>query len=383
MTHVLKMTTYGGEKVTENEALIQSSFRRLISSIEAEREKIRETWQRIDQERAGTARELERLRQDTEEWCYGERQKIDSEWKRLDKLRERMSVLWPEATENLEINCSGRLFSLPKSALCSIEGSFLNHMFSDAFVQNIPRDAEGRFFLDFNPNCFALIVEYLLARRVQQDALPPEVPPEDQQNMDVLAEALRLKAFMPINRFPLSHGTSLKIVGNMVTSMHSGWQFIGAQYSLPMIGVSYFEIRVLANPGADRGGLAIGVCGHRPQGPELHTVRIPDVVLYNSNVGLIGDAIGADNVAKGISLSEGTLLGIKHDANTHSLQWYYNRLSIGISSLKEKSLERMRVLYPVFGLMNQKQQIEVDFSSANCPGTISSALADDDDVIIA
>mmetsp|Transcript_2413 Transcript_2413/g.4765 ORF Transcript_2413/g.4765 Transcript_2413/m.4765 type:complete len:378 (+) Transcript_2413:104-1237(+) len=376
------MTTYGSEKVTENEALIQSSFRRLISSIEAEREKIRETWQRIDQERAGTARELERLRQDTEEWCYGERQKIDSEWKRLDKLRERMSVLWPEASENLEINCSGALFTLPKSALCSIEGSYLNHMFSDAFVQNIPRDAEGRFFLDFNPDCFALVVEYLQARRLRQDALPPPVPMEHQQNMDLLAEALRLKAFMPTNRFPHQHGTSLKIIGYSITSMHPGWQFVAAQYPLPMSGMSYFEIKVVSNPGADRGGLAIGVCGHKPTGPELHTVRIADVVLYNSNVGLIGDAVGPENVAKGISLSEGTLLGVKHDVSTHTLQWYYNRLSIGISSLKEKSLERMRVVYPVFGLMNQNQKIEVDFTSANCPGTISSAMADEDDLII-
>ena len=81
----------------------------------------------------------------------------------------------------LEINCSGTLISLPKAALCSIEGtapwggpeeveglpegrtvfhgvahlvengcldgapagSYLNHMFSDAFVQSVPRDKEA------------------------------------------------------------------------------------------------------------------------------------------------------------------------------------------------------------------------------------------------
>lgn len=366
--------------MTENEALIQSSFRRLISSVEAEREKLRQTWQQIDQERTATARELERLRLDTEEWCYGERQKIDAEWKRLDKLRERMSVLWPDAADTMEINCSGKLFSLAKSALCSIEGSYLNHMFSDAFVQNIPRDADGRYFLDFNPECFALVVQYLQARRLRQDAVPPPVPPEQQQNMDLLAETLKLKAFMPTNRFLVNHGTSMKVIGYTIEATHPGWQFVTAQYPLPMNCPSYFEIRVLANSAADRGGLAIGVCGHVPKGPEIHSIRIPDAVLYNSNVGLIGDAIATDNVAKGVQLIEGSLIGVKHDVDTHTLQWFFNRISIGMSSFKEKSLPRMQVLYPIFGLMNHHQKIEVDFASANCPGAVGSYTTGDDDI---
>merc|ERR1712070_724637 len=103
-----------------------------------------------------------------------------------------MSVLWPSETEVLEINCSGRMFSLPKSALCSIEGSYLNHMFSDAFIQDVPRDPQGAYFLDFNPICFKYVVDYLNEVRTRPEHQPPQVPPEHQQNMDVLAEALRL-----------------------------------------------------------------------------------------------------------------------------------------------------------------------------------------------
>jgi hypothetical protein len=357
----------------------------LLASIESEREKIRVTWQNIDDERQGTAAELERLRQDTEEWCYGEREKIDGEWKRLDKLKDRMSVLWPDhAAENLSINCSGTLFSIPKAILCSIEGSFLNHMFSDAFIQNIPRDADRNFFLDFNPYCFDLIIKYLRARREKPDAPPPIAPPEHQQNMDMLCEALKLKAFMPINRINPSHGTSLKVSGKegryTIETTHPGWQVISSLYPIPMANTAFFEVNVLANSEA-RGGLAIGICGHIPQGPELHSVRLNDSVMYNSSIGLIGDAFASDNVSKGIVLGEGCSFSIKHDVNTHRVEWFYNRMSIGHASLRVQSLEKLLHIYPVVGLAAVGQKVEINFTalapSAKSDGSVPPG--DDDD----
>ena len=66
---------------------------------------------------------------------------IENEWKRLDRLRERMTVLFvsKEALESfagrlfgaffgqvLDINCSGKIFKVPKRLLRFIEGlSFL------------------------------------------------------------------------------------------------------------------------------------------------------------------------------------------------------------------------------------------------------------------
>mmetsp|Transcript_79959 Transcript_79959/g.226219 ORF Transcript_79959/g.226219 Transcript_79959/m.226219 type:complete len:385 (+) Transcript_79959:52-1206(+) len=368
MNAALAISTTGqaGIQVTENEALIESSFRRLLASIEAEREKIRSTWQQIEAESGATADELERLRQDTEAWCHSERNKTEIEWKRLDKLRERMSILWPVSKgDTLEINCSGKLFSLPKSALCSVEGSMLNHMFSDAFVQSIPRDAHGRFFLDFNPHCFGIILQFLEARAARADAPVPSIPPEQQQNMDLLVEALKLKPFLRENCLMASHGTSLKVLSNTVAATHSGWQVISAQYPMRMSGNAYFEVSVLANPDARAGGLAVGVIGHIPQGPDVYSICLPDAVVYNSGKGLVGEMAAVDNVTKGLKLSEGTVLGIKHDIYTRSLHWYHNGISIGACSLEKEGLERMRVLYPMFALMTPEQKIQVDFSATN------------------
>jgi len=362
----INSTGAGGVRVSEHEALIESSYRRLLTSIEAERERIRNTWTQIEAESGRTSEELEQLRHDTEEWCQAERHKIEIEWKRLDKLRERMSIIFPvNRAEVLEINCSGHLFSIQKAALCSIEGSMLNHMFSDAFVQSIPKDQYGRFFLDFNPHCFGIIVEYLDLRMADPDAEVPPIPAKQQQNMDLLAEVLKLKPFLRENSMLLSHTTSLKVTPFTVTATHSGWQVVSARLPIHMSGVAYFEVMVASNPDSKNGGLAIGVCGHVPQGPDTYTIRIPDAVLYNSGNGLIGDSIAAENVTRGIHLVEGSILGVKHDVHTRDLQFYFNGACIGACTLKPEFAEKMQVLYPTFALMTPNQRLQIDFSSSN------------------
>lgn len=365
----LGMLSVGQSSSQENEAIIESSFRRLLASIEGEREKIRSNWQQIDNERDTIDGELARLRQDTEEWCQAERTKIDNEWKRLDRLRERMSIMWhAETAEMLEINCSGFFCSVPRSALCNVEGSYLNHMFSDAFIQTIPRDAQGRYFLDFNPTCFAVVVEFLQRRVRRPDAPPPLVPPEQQQNMDLLAEALKLKAFMRTNSVSSAQGTSLRVEGDTIQATHAGWQLISARFPLWMASNAYFEVRVVANPEEKKDGLAVGVCGHVPSGHEVHSIRLAHAALYVSGNGLVGGGIATHNVEKGITFTEGTLIGVKHDIKTRALHWYHNRTCIGTCSLKSEEIEHMRVLFPVFGLMKPEQKLQVDFSATSPRG---------------
>lgn len=347
--------------IAENEPLIESSFRRLLASIESERDKIRSTWQEIDVKNEEMHDELEGLRRDVDEWCKREQQKIETGWREIDKLRETTSVLPPvEASDVLPINCSGHFFNVPKALLCNIEGSLLNHMFSKEFIKDVPRDPEGRFFLDYNGICFGIIVEYL---KRPPDAPPPPIPPEHQMNMDLLVEALRLKSFHRPNTVLPGMGTSLRVnqTKNTIEATHEGWQVISATYPLSMVGTSFFEIKILANP-MPKGGLAVGVCGHVPGGAEVHSICVPYFVGYNSNIGLIGrDNICQENVEKGHKFSEGCTIGVSHDVQTHSLKWYFNKVCIGTCTLAQSSLEHMRQLYPVFGVLLPGQKIQVDF----------------------
>jgi len=135
-------------RAIESDALIEPSFRRLLASIEGERDRIRGTWQQIQQGREERTAELEHLRQSTEEWCLSERTNISAEWIRLDGLTETVGDLWPEETEIIDINCSGSIFTIARKSLCSIEGSVLSRVFSDEFISEVPRDEQGRFYLD-------------------------------------------------------------------------------------------------------------------------------------------------------------------------------------------------------------------------------------------
>eukprot|EP00933_Yihiella_yeosuensis_P078391 TRINITY_DN8981_c0_g2_i1.p1 TRINITY_DN8981_c0_g2~~TRINITY_DN8981_c0_g2_i1.p1 ORF type:complete len:431 (+),score=84.69 TRINITY_DN8981_c0_g2_i1:126-1418(+) len=362
--------------VVETDALIESSFRRLLASIENERDQIRGSWQRLQQVRDGTTQELSRLRQETEDWCYDEKQKIDGEWERLDKLSVQMNSLWPAMTEVLEINCGGQLFTIPKSTLCQIEGSVLSEMFSDDFIMEIPRDEEGRFFLDFNRECFGYVVEYLRNRRLKADAPLPTIPTSQARNMEVLAEAWKLIPFLKFNKINPLHGTSLSVKkaprdpafgpepgGEFIKATHTGWQVVSAEAPLPQAAPSYFEMKIENNPDT-RGGLAMGVCGHIPQGSEVHSIRLQGVIMYNSNNGLIGDAVGMQNVETGIKMQKGETLGIRHDVLKHVLQFFHNGRYIGSCQIKKDKLEMMEELFPVFALYVPDQHIFVDFRAA-------------------
>jgi len=383
-------STMGGTlRAVESDALMESSFRRLLASIDGERDQQRSAWQRLQQESDNTRDELERIRQETEDWCYSENQKIKGEWDRLNKLSEDMAKLWPQELDVIQINCAGEIFTLPKENLCSIPGSVLAEMFSDDFIEEIPRDEIGRFYLDFNPQCFGIVVEYLRNRRLRADAPLPIIPAVQQRNMEILAEAWKLRPFMKQNRMNPMHGTSLNIskrsasaalalpsdsasgisggeegeVFEVVSATHPGWQVISAESALPVSSPSYFEVSILANPDS-RGGLAIGVCNHIPQGTEIHSIRLQCCVLYNSNNGVLGDVLGEHDVQPKLELKEGETIGIRHDVASKTLQWFHNRVYIGTSTFKQESLEHLATIYPVFGLYVPDQAISVDFRAA-------------------
>jgi len=372
--------TSTGLRAVESDALIESSFRRLLASIEAERDQIRAAWQRLSQVRDGTTEELERIRQETEDWCYSEKQKIEAEWQRLDKLSVDMASVWPSTLEVLQINCSGEIFTIPKESLTGIPGSRLAEMFSDEIMPEIPRDEQGRFYLDFNPVCFGIVIEYLRNRRLRADAPVPIIPAVQQRNMEVLAEAWKLWPFIKENRINPLHGTSLSVTTRhdstdrgagapakeIVRATHTGWQVVSAQTSLPVSSPSYFEVQILKNPDS-RGGMAIGICNHIPKGMEIHSIHLHCCQLYNSNNGLIGDCISEHDVRPGLQLKEGETLGIRNDVATRTLQWFHNRRYIGSSAFKPEMLEDMRQIYPVCALYVPEQALSVDFRAESPP----------------
>ncbi|CAK0846354.1 unnamed protein product [Prorocentrum cordatum] len=348
---------------------VEAAVRRLAASVEAERERLRAAGRRGAEEAARLAAELGQLRARAEESCRAERAKIEEEWARLWALQQQMTV--PRASAGagvLRISCCGREFSMPRAFLGSVEGSYLNHMFSDAFIHSIPRDSEGRLFLDFNPDCFAFIVDWLSRRQGRSDAPFPPVPPEQQLGVDTLLEALHLMPFVGANRVSPTHGTSLAVLGSDVRATLDGWQVVAAERPLGPLGASRFEVHVAANTDSEQGGLAVGVCGRVPVGAETCSLHLQHAVLYVSGNGPVGSALAGHNVQKGIRLAEGDVLGVKYDFGTRTVQWYYNRAFVGTSSIKAESQEHMLALYPVLALRCRGQHVRAEFGGVPAKG---------------
>jgi hypothetical protein len=354
------------EASVDNEALIESSFRRLLAAVETERERIRSMWNQIEDERSVSEAGLAEYTKDTIEWCQREEEKVNAAYRQLEEATLAMRVMNPmDAIGVLRINCSGRHFNVEKSVMCQLDDSYLNVMFSAEFEQAIPR-RQNRLYLDFNPDCFAIMVEYLEIRaRNPRDPklldLIDGVPPDLQRHMEVLAHALNVRAFIRENSLPRKHGTSLYVRGKKIQATHKGWQIITAEHPLSQARDSYFEIEVLANPDP-MGGLCVGVLGHQPTGAEVHRIVFDDGVLYNSGKGLVGKAFAGEDVDRGVTMQEGTTFGVKFRVADRALVFYVNGHGVGTAMLKLELQHKLNRLYPCIGLYVEEQQVDVDFS---------------------
>jgi hypothetical protein len=361
----------------EGEALIESSFRRLLTAVEAERSRIRSTWQEVTAEKDQVREEVNALKQQTEDQWNREKSKIDNKYKELDGMRERMTLMNEDSDVQLKINCSGHHMQVPVALLVGPESGLLANMFSDAFCNYIPRDAQGYYFLDFNPTCFKIILKYVAeCKKRAGPGLPdfPRIPPEEQMNFDFLVEALKIKILLRPNIVKAYEKLSLRITSfqdlpgrSRIETTTDGYQVIPAAYPVPLTGQTYFEVKVISNPSAKRkqkGGLAIGVCGHQPTGEECYSIAsLKGAILYSSGNGLVGkECIGTSNVQQGVFIGEDSSFGVKFDPTARTLTWYVNFLSIGSCRIALGELDRFAVVYPIFALYDKNQVIEVDFS---------------------
>lgn len=82
---------------------------------------------------------------------------------------------------DLTVPKSSQVFKLMKSVVVVVQEPLGNSGNSG--------DEEGHFFLDFNPQCFSMVVEYLRNRRLRPDAPLPVIPQVQKRNMELLAEA--------------------------------------------------------------------------------------------------------------------------------------------------------------------------------------------------
>eukprot|EP01026_Neomeris_dumetosa_P059384 TRINITY_DN5547_c0_g1_i2.p1 TRINITY_DN5547_c0_g1~~TRINITY_DN5547_c0_g1_i2.p1 ORF type:complete len:302 (-),score=29.79 TRINITY_DN5547_c0_g1_i2:386-1291(-) len=117
----------------------------------------------------------------------------------------------------VELNVGGSLVTTCRSTLCLMEGSKLAHMFgSDDRFKSLLRDGQDRVFLDYDPDVFIPIINYLRRRKICGRTEPPSIPQSKRSSFDELVVELGLQAYLwvPANIFHVT------LKSQMITLTH-------------------------------------------------------------------------------------------------------------------------------------------------------------------
>ena len=125
---------------------------------------------------------FDRTRQEFIDELDAEKAKIA---RRFDVLEARKRSLAekrgnPDASPGdwVEVNCGGRVISARRSTLCQLEGTKFGALFSGLYEKKLPKDTEGRIFLDLCPDEFQAIVDYLTELSISSPDDLPTLPKE-------------------------------------------------------------------------------------------------------------------------------------------------------------------------------------------------------------
>eukprot|EP00439_Symbiodinium_sp_Y106_P055869 s3758_g7.t2 len=148
----------------------------------------------LEEERRGLAEELR-----------GRQLRIEEERSALGYDQERLQILTghrePE-DDLIALNVGGEVFTTRRSTLCVFDDSYLSNLFSGRWEASIEKDSAGRYFLDFDPVCFRLLLNVLRTKRFESQRAPfplPKVPPEKEEQFWHLVEYFGLtEAFQEV-----------------------------------------------------------------------------------------------------------------------------------------------------------------------------------------
>ncbi|CEM01001.1 unnamed protein product [Vitrella brassicaformis CCMP3155] len=153
--------------------------------------------------------DIEQLKREQIAQLEKERETLESEYREkhdalvreraaLEAEKKMMYARHPEPLQHdvLQFNVGGRQMAAKRATLCVVPGSYLANCFSGRWEHCIERDADGCYFLDFDPECFEVILNWLRDRRVQGSGIgakPPVPSVGKESHFANLVEFLGLK----------------------------------------------------------------------------------------------------------------------------------------------------------------------------------------------
>jgi len=105
-----------------------------------------------------------------------QREALQQERMQFEKEKLQMCKVAVREDDVISLNVGGKLMDCKRSTLCQVEGSLLASMFSGLWEEQLERDKQGRFFLEFNPNCFCKVLDWLRSKRIESPDRPAPLP---------------------------------------------------------------------------------------------------------------------------------------------------------------------------------------------------------------
>ena len=125
-----------------------------------------------------------------------------------NRKKKEMKALKVNDNDLIHLNIRGQKQLTFRATLCQARDSYLAKMFSGRLEESLERDEDGAVILDFNPEYFGLILDYLRIRKIALEIgkpIPlPEVTDDQLEHFNNLVQQLGLSGIVPKENAPSS-----------------------------------------------------------------------------------------------------------------------------------------------------------------------------------
>ena len=151
-----------------------------------------------------------------------DRTKMKAEVEAFNAEKRIMKEIEVNNDDIIQLNVGGQKFTTTRFTLRQVNGSLLDTMFSRNWTHGLKRDQDGAIVLDFNPEHFGWILNYLRAKKISTpEKLPvfPKVPQDERKNFNILLKYLGLS----VDRFYM-RSSKVSLQENGIVAVHDSTQ---------------------------------------------------------------------------------------------------------------------------------------------------------------
>ena len=138
---------------------------------------------------------VNRFRREFSEIIEGDRSKMKAEVEAFNAEKQIMKEIEVNNDDIIQLNVGGQKFTTTRFTLRQVNGSLLDTMFSRNWTRGLKHDQDGAIVLDFNPEHFGWILNYLRAKKISSPEIRPvfpKVPKDEIKNFNILLKYLDL-----------------------------------------------------------------------------------------------------------------------------------------------------------------------------------------------